>query len=54
MLSKDLDYQESYIRAEISKKLNDEFKNEFYKNDHLRNNYIDKILTIVKKAIRVK
>jgi hypothetical protein len=41
------------VYPEILKKLNDEFKDEFFNNDLLRNKYRDKILAIVKKAMKV-
>lgn len=41
------------MRPEISKKLTDEFKDDFANNDLLRNKYRDKVLTIVKKASKV-
>ena len=53
VLSKDPDYKTSYVYPEILKKLNNEFKDEFPNNDLLPNKYGDKILSIVRKAIKV-
>jgi hypothetical protein len=54
LLSKDPDYEESYIRPELSKKLLEEFNDDLNKNDVLRNKYRDKILFIVKNGTKVK
>jgi hypothetical protein len=52
--SKDPDYEDNYIKPEISKKLSDEFPDELNKSDvMIRNQFRDKILYIVKNAKKV-
>ncbi|CAF0859038.1 unnamed protein product [Brachionus calyciflorus] len=48
--NKDPEYEDSFIRPEISKKLSDEFKDELNKNEVIRNQFRDKILSIVKNG----
>lgn len=51
--SKDPDYEDSYIKPELAKKLLDEFSDDLNKNDVLRNKYRDKILSIVRNGTKV-
>lgn len=52
--SKESSYEDNFIKPEISKKLNDEFNDELGTKDVLRNQYRDKILSIVKNATKVR
>lgn len=51
--SKDIDHEENYIRPELSKKLLDEFKDDLSKNEVVRNQYRDKIMSIAKNGSKV-
>ena len=51
--SKDPAYEDNYIKPELSRKLLNEFKDELDKNDFLRNQFRDKVISIVKNASTV-
>ena len=48
--NKDQEYEDNYIKQELSKKLLEEFNDELKENDIIRNQYRDKILYIVKNS----
>ncbi|RNA27855.1 transient receptor potential cation channel subfamily M member 2-like isoform X2 [Brachionus plicatilis] len=48
--NKDIDHEENFIRPELSKKLLDEFKDDLSKNEVVRNQYRDKIMSIAKNS----
>lgn len=51
--SKDPDYEDNFIRPELNKRLLDEFKAELNGSDVIRNQYREKILSIVKNGSKV-
>ena len=52
--SKDQDHEDNFVKPEILKRLSSEFSDDLNNNDFVRNQYRDKILSIVKNGTKVK
>lgn len=50
--NKDPEYEDNFIKPEISKKLMEEFNDELSKNDMIRNQFRDKVISIVKSSFK--
>jgi len=52
--NRDQDYEDSFVKPEILKKLLSEFTEDLINNDFIRNQYRDKIISIIKNGIKVE